>query len=35
MMKIYTKERNGDFREVPIEVVQWINKCHRRIEREA
>ena len=26
-MKIYTPDRNGEMREVPIEVVQWINRC--------
>jgi hypothetical protein len=25
-MIVFTPDRNGEMREVPIEVVQWINK---------
>tara|TARA_Y100001937_G_scaffold100666_1_gene137890 strand:+ start:1738 stop:1959 length:222 start_codon:yes stop_codon:yes gene_type:complete len=33
-MIVFTPDRNGEMREVPIEVVQWINKNRFKIARE-
>mgnify|MGYP003145625745 CR=1 FL=1 len=33
-MKIYTPDRNGEMREVPIEVVRWINRCRFLLAKE-
>lgn len=33
-MKIYAPDRNGEMREVPIEVVKWVNRCRYIIAKE-